>query len=356
MASPAPLQFKPNLEDAARRWEAYYAGDLIDRPIVCVTAPKPGMTRARGSDYRERVFGDMDDVIDRGLRNAEATYFGGEAMPALWLSFGPDEVGAFCGAELGWDENSGDTNWAKPCVDYWETFLPLKLDDRHPLYLRFLEFYRRAAEKAAGKVLLCEPDLHTNMDLLMSLRGSERLCEDLLDCPELIDRAMADARQVFKQVWKDVTDAGRQYEHGFWHDCYSMEGAATLQCDFSCMISPAMFRRWVLPALEEEASIVKHVVYHWDGPGALIHTDDLVASELIHTLSYVPGAGHGNHLSFAETFRSLQDRGKGIQFHGSPEELKQAHKALRPEKTLYETWVSTPEEAEELLDWFVRNT
>lgn len=356
MPKPAPLLFKPDLEEAAKRWEAYFAGEMIDRPIVCLTAPRPGSTRKPGSDYRERVFGNLNDILDRALHNAEATYYAGESTPTFWLSFGPDEIGVFCGAELCWDDDSGDTNWSKPCVEDWATFLPLELDERHPLYLRLLDFYRLAAEKTAGKMVLAEPDLHTNMDLLMAVRGSQRLCEDLLDVPELIDRAMLDARRVFRQVWKAVNDAGRQYENGFGSSCYSMEGAATLQCDFSCMISPPMFRRWVLPALEEEAEIVKHVVYHWDGPGALVHTDDLVACKGLHTLSYVPGDGHGNHLSFVEMFRSLQDRGKGIQFWGSPDEVKQAHKILRPEKTMYCTWAPTPDEADALLEWFVKNT
>lgn len=39
---PAPLLFKPNLDDAAHRWNAYYEGEIIDRPIVCVTSPKDG--------------------------------------------------------------------------------------------------------------------------------------------------------------------------------------------------------------------------------------------------------------------------------------------------------------------------
>lgn len=353
MPCPAPLAFKPNLADAARRWDAYYAGDLIDRPVICVTAPKPGMERRPGADYRERVFGDMDDQIDRALHNAAATHYGGEAMPAMRLSFGPDELGVFCGAELGWDDASGDTNWAIPTVEEWG---PVALNQRHPLYLRMLEFYRRAAAKTAGKMLLGEPDMHSNMDLLMSLRGSQRLCEDLIDRPEAIDVAMAGAREAFRQIWAGVTEAGQMYERGFWHGCYSMEGAATLQCDFSCMISPDMFRRWVRPALEEEAAIVRHVVYHWDGPGALVHTDDLVEMEGLHTLSYVPGEGHGPHLAFVEMFRDLQDRGKGIEFWGSPDEIKQAHRTLRPEKTIYGTWTPTPDEAEELLDWFTANT
>ena len=39
---PTPLEFKPDLEEAVKRLEAFYAGDMIDRPIVMVTAPKEG--------------------------------------------------------------------------------------------------------------------------------------------------------------------------------------------------------------------------------------------------------------------------------------------------------------------------
>ena len=135
-----------------------------------------------------------------------------------------------------------------------------------------------------------------------------------------------------------------------------MEGAATLQCDFSCMISPEMFRRWVLPALEEEAEIVKHVVYHWDGPGALVHTDDLLASAGLHTMSYVPGTGHGGHIDHLDLLKRVQKGGKSVQVGGSPEQIKFMHRELKPEKVYYSTGVGSRAEAEELLDWFVKNT
>jgi hypothetical protein len=52
--SPAvvPLAFKPDLADAARRWQAYYAGDLIDRPLVVVTAMRPASPRRAASPTR----------------------------------------------------------------------------------------------------------------------------------------------------------------------------------------------------------------------------------------------------------------------------------------------------------------
>lgn len=353
---PVPLEFKPDIEEAARRWDAFYAGEIIDRPIICVTAPREGFKGAKGSDYHERVYGDMDDIIRRALISAEATYYGGEAVPTFWLSFGPDEVAAFTGAELQWSKDSGDTNWSVPYVKDWENSLPLRIQDDNPLWQRMIEFYRKAADRMAGKMLLCSLDLHTNTDLLAAIRGPQRLCMDLIEQPEMIDRAMAESMSIFRKLWDTTSKVGRMDEFGYCHLCYSMEGAATLQCDFSCMISPKMFRRWVLPALEEEAQITRHIVYHWDGPGALVHTDDLVASVGLHTLSYVPGAGRGSHTDYVDLFKRVQKGGKAVQVGGSPEEIKAMHRDLKPEKVLYTTYASNQAAAEQLLDWFVNNT
>jgi len=352
---PAPLAFKPDLEEAVRRYEAFYAGDLIDRPVCMVTAPREGFQPVPGRNYRAKVFNDLDDLLDNALAGAEATFFGGEAIPAFFPSFGPDEVAVFCGAELRWSNDSPDTNWSVPFVDDWEKALPLRLQANHPLWQRLLALYRRGAERLAGKMLITMPDLHTNMDILAAVRGPQRLCMDLIERPEAIDRAMADARAIFPQVWNACAEAGRMDELGYCHGIYSMEGAAYLQCDFCCMISPAMFRRWVLPALEEEAAIAKHVVYHWDGPGAQVHTADLVASRGLHCLSYVPGDGHGTHLDHIELLKRCQRGGKAVQAWGSPDQIKLLHRQLQPNKVFYSTWARTQAEAEGLLDWLVKN-
>lgn len=353
----APLSLKPDLAEAYRRWQAYLAGDLLDRPIVCVMAPlEPEKPQPPSNTYHDRVFRDIDDVIDRVLAGARATWHGGEAIPTAMLSIGPDEVGCFCGADLKWHESAGDTNWSVPSVEDWDAALPLGIREDNALWQRVLALYCRAAERLAGHMLLGTLDLHTNMDLLASVRGPQRLCMDLLERPEAIDRAMASARAVFPAVWNRIAEAGRMAERGFCHTMFSPEGAACLQCDFSCMMSPADFRRWVLPALEEEAALVRHVIYHWDGPGALVHADALIASPLLHTLSYVPGTGHGSCVEYVDLYRRVQAGGKGIEVWGSFEELQQLHRALRPEKAIYKTWAASPGEGERILEWFRHNT
>jgi hypothetical protein len=357
--STSALTLKPDLADAARRWQAYLAGDLIDRPLVCVTAPIPGQPTAQSTGYRERATADIDTLIDRALTNAQATFFGGEAIPSFGISFGCDEPAVFCGAGLRYSAESADTCWSVPWVEDWEEALPLRFQDDHPLWQRMLACYRRAAARLMGVMALSSFDTHTNMDLLAAIRGPERLCLDLVERPEVIDRAMVDARTVFPRMWHAMVTAGRMHETGFCNGVYAPTGAAILQCDFSCMVSPAMFRRWILPALEEEAAIAGQVFYHWDGPGAIKHMDDLLACRAIHTLGYVPTStygGGGGHLGCLDLLRHCQDHGKAVQAGGTPEEIKAMHRRLDPARVMYCTSTSTPAEAVALLDWFTRHT
>jgi hypothetical protein len=167
---------------------------------------------------------------------------------------------------------------------------------------------------------------------------------------------MIEARAVFQRLLLAVRRAGKMDEQGRDYPTYSIVSAPYLQCDFSCMMGPEMFRRWVLPALEEEAECVNHCVYHWDGPGALVHEPDLVASRGLYTLSYVPGDGHGTHANFIELFQRVQKGGKAVHVWGSPDEVKYVHRHVRPEKVFYNVGVANEREADELLAWFVRNT
>lgn len=353
------LEFKPDLSDAARRWAAYLAGGMVDRPLVLIAAPRQGFTwdtLPPENTYRDRFMGDIDQVLDRTLTRAAAIWYGGEMMPAFRPSLATDEVAAVCGAHIEWSQESGDTNWSEPCVSDWDAALPLQIKTDSPAWQRLMKLLERAAQRLEGRMLIEHLDLHTNMDLLMAMRGSQRLCMDLIDQPEAIDRAMTSARAVFRPLWDAVAQAAKMKERGYCHWMYSREPAGILQCDFSCMIGGDMFRRWVMPALEEETAVVKHALYHWDGPDAVQHADDLLSIKGLHTLSYVPGAGHGGSMDYIDLYQRVQAAGKAVQLWASPDQIKVLHRKLRPEKTMYFTTTPTQAKGEELLDWLVKNT
>ncbi len=357
MKRPMSLELKPGIEDAARRWNAYFAGEIIDRPLVWATAKQAKAEPVEKITYHDWIYGDIDENIDKTLKAARAIFWGGEAVPSFFPSFGCDEVGVYTGSQLYWNEDSPETDWIKPYVNDWKDVLPLDIKDDNFYWKRKLEIYRRGAERLAGKMAMSPPDLHTNMGLLAAIRGSERLCLDLIDCPDLINEAMESARALFPKIWGKMTEVGKMDELGYCQYLYSMEGAAALECDFSCMISREMFRRWVLPALEEEASYVKNAVYHWDGPGALTHREALMGSRNLYTLAFAPGAGGGRHIDYLDLLLEIQKHGKAVHVTGTIEEMKYMHRFLDPEKVAYFTFnMDSPEEVEMLLEWFVKNT
>ena len=120
-------------------------------------------------------------------------------------------------------------------------------------------------------MVITHVDLHSNMDTLLAVRGVERVCMDMMDVPETIDRAMGDVRGLSPDRSTtrstrppDMADTGTLG----WVPAYHPVRTNTIQCDFAALIGPEHFRRWVLPALDEEAAYLGHCVYHLDGRSA----------------------------------------------------------------------------------------
>jgi len=85
------------------------------------------------------------------------------------------------------------------------------------------------------------------------------------DCPELIEQAMPDVRRSHKSVHEALANAGRmggdrgQTHYGFWHP----RSFQVVQSDVICMMGLEHFRRFVMPALEEEFACHEGVYFHY---------------------------------------------------------------------------------------------
>ena len=352
------LLHKPDFEETRKRWRAFWAGEIIDRPCVNVLAPKDGMVVPPHPRGLQKPGDDYRNLAEQYDRWAAAMHFGGEAIPNLRPNFGPDVFAAFFGAKLEYSQESGETSWAVPCIEDW-SFTDTCFDEPRGKWWRgVLDSLRAISEFGEGRFMVSVPDLHSNMDCLSAMRGPQRLCEDLFDFPEAVDRAMLNVRGVYPQVYEAIYEAGRMQTVGTisWLQCYCEGRFTATQCDFIYMIGPEHFRRWVLPALEEEAAYLDHTVYHLDGPAALVHLDDILAIEGLDVIQWVPGAGQLAQIGWLDLLHRIQDAGKGLYLYGSPDEIKVFHKELRPERVIYDTWAGSPAEADALLKWLTVNT
>lgn len=353
------LNSKPDFKDAAERWEAFWRGEVLDRPPVCIVAPKDGVPPAPRPHQLDAWLRGPRFAAQKCRAHVASRVFLGEAIPFMRPGFGPDTYAALMGAELRSSPESSETNWAVPCVEDWDAFAPPPLDESNPVWRDLTELARVAAEAGEGEFLVGQADLHGNMDALSALRGPENLCIDLLERPEGVARALDEAVSRFPAIYDGLWDAGKMAERGAigWITAYSRGRFCTLQCDFLCMVSPALARRFVFPALEREAACIDHAVFHYDGPGALVHLDDVCALPGLEVVQWVPGAGdRPRHVEWLDVLKAVQSRGKGLHLIGTPEEAKALRRELRPEKVFFDVQgVKSQKEGEELLEWFARS-
>ena len=352
------LAYKPDFEEARQRWDAFWEGEIIGRPCAAIRAPKEGVPPVDPPPYLDGWDGDFDGALARYEEWAAATYFGGEAIPYMAPSFGPDQFAAFLGAKLERSPDSLSTTWAVPFVQDWDEVLPFRLDSQNPWWRKMSDFLRQIAQVGEGKFLAGMLDLHGNFDALAAVRGPERLCLDLADQPETVQRAIESARRIFPQVYEGLFEAGNMAKWGSigWLPFYASGRFLSSQCDFAALVSPKMFDRFILPALEEECSLVDHSVYHLDGPDALPHLDSLLGIERLDGIQWVPGSGNPPLIEWMDLLKTIQNAGKCLHIYCTAEEVKVFHRELKPNRVLYHVSTETEREARDLLKWLEQNT
>jgi len=244
-------------------------------------------------------------------------------------------------------------------VEDWAEVLPLGIDREGRYWMRMRELYRALAEAADGHWLVSHLDLHSNLDALEAIRGASRFCVDLYDHTDLIREANDQVRALYAPVFDTFYEDGRMDVNGTgagWIPAWSPGKCNTIQCDFAALIGPEHFRELVVPDLREEAAHLDHCIYHWDGPTALCHMDDLLAIEEIDCIQWVPGAGNPPPVEWLDLLEEIQKRGKSVMCYGSLDDLARFHERLDPSRLFYSFGASDPDQIEQTLEWLVQNS
>jgi hypothetical protein len=366
------LSAKPDFEEAKKRWMHFWRGELTGRPLVMAAFPRASARPGGdpyGDHYNEHYYNAVNGLWEKQFRNIQAWLdnyeFAGEFMPCFAPDLGPDQWAAFFGAELKFSPNSRHTNWVDPIIGDWSKSLPLVFNEDNPTFRKLLKYIGAMAADAEGKYLVEPLDSHSNADTLSALRGATNFCMDLYDCPDEVERAMMDVRKAYKPVWDAVYQAGRMggergcCKYGLWHE----RDFAVVQCDMICLIGKEHFRKYVLPALEEEISYHESTYFHLDGVGALQHLDDILAIPKLGVLQWQPGAGQKANFLWLDILKKAQRAGKSVIVFGNGETnldldaIKSIHKELDPAKTIYAyLQVKTRAEYETAVQWLERNT
>jgi 5-methyltetrahydrofolate--homocysteine methyltransferase len=321
-----PLALCPDFPAIARRLEAWWAHDLLDRPVLTGGVnPKPERPITR----RLELLHDPDAWFAAKYADMLQVHRVGDSLPSIRLQFG--WLGGSFGCK---SEYSSDTSWTYPTInDDWSSAPDWKVNEEDADWKRAQTLARRVAQDAVGRYLVMSSGFGMGGDMLMSMRGSTELCLDLIEQPERV-RAAIDAiypawHRMVTEEFSIVTGAGAGWVQslGLW----SSRPCIIPQCDFSFMISTPHFERIFLPEIARQAATVGRAVFHLDGPGVARHIEAILQVPDIQAIQWVPGDGSPSPLPWIDMLRMIQRRGRSLQVICPPLDVLPLCDALRPE-------------------------
>ena len=311
-------------ERIERDWSAWWAGEL-ERPLVMIEGwGLPAGDAALGVGPEMTFTSEfpletpVDEVLDHYQVHLERRRFYGDAWPRWWPNFGPGIVAGFLGARV---HPVPGTVWFEPAK-------PVSIKDLLPSHeadnvwwQRVVSLTRTAVARWEDRVAVAHTDLGGNLDVLASLRTTERLLLDLHDAPDEVARLVAEITRLwlhyYDELYAIIAQAGRGTTP--WAPIWSSGRCYMLQSDFAYMISPQMFERFVMPDIAACCEALDHGFYHLDGKGQIAHLDRLLSLERLRGIQWIPGDGQPPPEGWLPLLKRIRDGGKLCQLFVSPQ-------------------------------------
>ena len=251
---------------------------MVGRGIEAADCPdlRPPEPRSPPHQFTRQFISEtpIDEALDYYQSQLESTRYYADALPTLYpLCFGL----------------SGDR--VKPMPEqltvWFEADEPIPFEDLDTTYdpdyvwSRVVELRAKAVERWDDKVTIAHTGLGVGLQALSSLRTTQQLLYDLVDVPHEVIGVSKELTDVSIQQYEASYDIIKKSNRGTanWAPLWSPERTHLHECDFSCMISPEMFERFVMPDLERCIRRTNHAFYHLDGEGAISHLDMLLSLE-----------------------------------------------------------------------------
>jgi 5-methyltetrahydrofolate--homocysteine methyltransferase len=325
------LAYKPDLGDALAQWKKFWRGTNT-RPSVSAVIPKPGVTPVDKPAYASGANEDFAPVIDQLLMWAETHEFLGDAIPFYYLEFAADHFAALLGADLAFSETEPG-GWAVPFVEDIE-HAEIRFDRNGYWWRRTVEFAEALRARTDGLLLIASNTLVGNLDALAAVCGADEVLTAMADRPDAVHAALAQIDQAHAEILDALSQLLDYPRFGSInrHGVYSAGRVNVPQCDFSCMISPQMFREFVVPYLRREMVRLDAVEYHLDGPGAIRHLPALCEIEALDLVQWVAGAGRGEQQDWTALYDQIDALGKGQVRGGSAQTVQELWRRYRTRK------------------------
>ena len=229
------------------RW---YEQRILDRPPVRFHHHNVEYERRRTvagpwKDRRQRWM-DVEFQVKTFVDSLRGARFLGETFPVFWPNLSAVAYNLFLGQPADFDDV---TAWTHPWIDDLGRLPPLRVQWDGEYFRTVEALTDRALELAEGRFLVGYTDMYAGIDCTAGLRGTERMCLDLVTDPQgilrLIDRAFAEYPAVYAHFDRKLK--AHDQLSVTWMNLPSFGTFNVLACDFAVNISRQHFDE-VLPA------------------------------------------------------------------------------------------------------------
>ncbi|MCL2572819.1 MAG: trimethylamine corrinoid protein 2 [Defluviitaleaceae bacterium] len=280
--------YKKDWSETKAKWDAYWKRENTGRPLMFLVGKRDERLQLPQAVDINDSYMNGSGKVARYRKYCENHEFLAESFPNLTLDFGPGSMAAYLGCNPVFQPR---TVWYEECVDDWLIYKDIVYDPDNEWFRKHIQVYQEAKKHAGDDIILALPDIIENVDILSSMRGAQNLLFDLIDEPEEMQRRIQQIDNIFFNYYDAFYDIA-QLGGGSSHTLFQIWGqgkTAKLQCDFSAMMSPDMFREFIQPSLRTQAKKLDNVLYHLDGPDAICHLDALMEIEEIDSLQWTSG-------------------------------------------------------------------
>jgi len=329
-----PVDYLPDWDTRLRRQDAMWSCEIIDRPVVCAVVPKekpewPWPREKSHRTLRDRWM-DVEWVAERALAGVMNSEYLGDALPHVYPNLGPEVFSAFFGCDLEFGE---ETSWSIPLLKDWSKVGKVRFSEENSYWKKIIQITDALLAIGEGRFYTGITDMHPGGDAIAAFRDPLQLNYDMVEHLDEVKRLLRYVTGVYLKVYDFYCGKLRAANQPIstWAGIVSNRRWLVPSNDFSCMISPSLFREVFLESVAEECRHYEASLYHLDGPGALKHLDALLEIKELSAIQWVYGAGNGRASDWLPVYQRCQAAGKGLEVHLAPDEVDLFMEELRPE-------------------------
>jgi 5-methyltetrahydrofolate--homocysteine methyltransferase len=302
----------------------------LQRPLVYLAVPNASVNVPwrYQSNFPLNISG--DELIELYVDYLTSMRYYADAFPWMWVNFGPGIMAGFLGAQVHSVTSPSETVWFTPNETPVLNKFNLTYDSQNIWLKRVKEVTHALVSRFGSLLQVGHTDLGGNLDVLASFVTTQQLLMDLIEQPEEVMRLVNQITTLWLKYYDEFDAIIRPTCRGTssWTPIWSPGKTYMLQCDFSYMISPRMFEKFVMPDLSTICDHLDHGFYHLDGKGEIPHLKYLLAIDRLKGIQWIPGDGQPPPDQWLDLLYQIRSGGKLCQVFVSPEGARHIVKNL----------------------------